>query len=80
MACALVRTATGSFIITQECAAPAALAGLFLRFFLSLLSFGGQPLHPCPTPNSQLSGHNASVSPVHCAAQPGRRVVQRVQD
>ena len=49
----------------------------FPGFFLSLLSSGGQPLHPCPTPNSQLSGDNTGVNPVHCVTQPGRLVVQR---
>lgn len=44
----------------------------FPQFFLSLLSFGGQPLHPYPTPKQPVSGDNTGVRPAYCVAQPGK--------
>lgn len=38
----------------------------FPRCFLSLLSFGGQPLQPCPTPNSLLSDDKTTIRPASC--------------
>lgn len=54
MARALVRTATGSFIITQECTAPAALAGLFLRFSCHSFPLGDSHSTPAPPRTASL--------------------------
>lgn len=60
----LVRAAAESFITLNT---PLSLPPLALSsFFLSLLSFGGQPLHPGPTPNSLLSGDKTSIRPGSC--------------